>query len=121
MPLLLVTEVRCPALASAAVCMAAAACWALIGSEYDGSLFDKDAFCRHHEEYLDICRCLRAVYETPSIAADEAQRTTTLKQICWCGLSHRASESDPLPSGLGIDTAGQWWCMPRCRQSCVWC
>ena len=30
--------------------------------------------CRHHEEYLDICRCLRAVYETPSVTADKESR-----------------------------------------------
>ena len=39
--------------------------------------------CRHHEEYLDICRCLRAIYETPSIAASKEARVATLKQICW--------------------------------------
>ena len=39
--------------------------------------------CRHQEEYLDICRCLRAVFETPSIADDATKRTATLKQICW--------------------------------------
>ena len=51
--------------------------------------------CRHHEEYLDVCRCLRAIYETPSVAADKEARLATLRQICWCAQRRWLPESEP--------------------------
>ncbi|KAK9863493.1 hypothetical protein WJX84_011652 [Apatococcus fuscideae] len=37
----------------------------------------------HHNNYLEICRCYRAIYESESIAADEAKWQPVLKRICW--------------------------------------
>eukprot|EP01023_Acetabularia_acetabulum_P042172 TRINITY_DN4147_c0_g1_i1.p2 TRINITY_DN4147_c0_g1~~TRINITY_DN4147_c0_g1_i1.p2 ORF type:complete len:491 (+),score=105.34 TRINITY_DN4147_c0_g1_i1:57-1529(+) len=41
-------------------------------------------FHREHEnQYLDICRCYRALYESENIKNDPVQVIETLKKICW--------------------------------------
>lgn len=37
----------------------------------------------HNSNYLEMCRCYRAIYETPSIAEDPEKWTPVLKKICW--------------------------------------
>jgi hypothetical protein len=36
-----------------------------------------------HNAYLEVCRCYRAIYETPSVAEDPARWQPVLKKICW--------------------------------------
>ncbi len=37
----------------------------------------------HHNDYLEICRCYRAIYETDSIAADEAKwKPVSFSAVC---------------------------------------
>lgn len=37
----------------------------------------------HMHDYLEICRCYRAVYETPSVQQDAARWKEVLQKICW--------------------------------------
>eukprot|EP01025_Chloroclados_australasicus_P010027 TRINITY_DN1390_c0_g1_i2.p1 TRINITY_DN1390_c0_g1~~TRINITY_DN1390_c0_g1_i2.p1 ORF type:complete len:492 (+),score=82.47 TRINITY_DN1390_c0_g1_i2:122-1597(+) len=37
----------------------------------------------HEDQYLDICRCYRALYESDGIRDDPARSTDILKKICW--------------------------------------
>lgn len=45
----------------------------------------------HHADYLEICRCYRAIYETPCIANDQQQKMAVLRQICWFSVLAAAS------------------------------
>ena len=50
-------------------------------------------FHAHQNDYLEICRCFRAMYETPSISADEEKRAAVLRKICWfCVLAATSSD-----------------------------
>ncbi|KAI3426883.1 hypothetical protein D9Q98_006829 [Chlorella vulgaris] len=40
-------------------------------------------FHSHEHNYLEMCRCYRAVFDTPSIQEDPAQWQQLLKKICW--------------------------------------
>ncbi|GAB4818648.1 hypothetical protein N2152v2_005694 [Parachlorella kessleri] len=37
----------------------------------------------HMHDYLEICRCYRAVYETPSVQQDAGRWKEVLQKICW--------------------------------------
>lgn len=37
----------------------------------------------HNANYLEMCRCYRAIYETQSVADDADQWVPVLKKICW--------------------------------------
>lgn len=41
---------------------------------------------RYHAEqnsYLEVCRCYRAIFETPSVGEDATMWMPILKKICW--------------------------------------
>ena len=41
---------------------------------------------RYHQNtdnYLEICRCYKSIYDTPSIVEDSAKWTPVLKNIIW--------------------------------------
>lgn len=40
-------------------------------------------FHQHERNHLEVCRCYRAVYDTPSIQEDAAKWQDMLKKICW--------------------------------------
>ncbi|KAL4423423.1 hypothetical protein ABPG77_010001 [Micractinium sp. CCAP 211/92] len=40
-------------------------------------------FYLHESNYLEVCRCYRAVYDTPSSQEDPAKWQDVLKKICW--------------------------------------
>ncbi|KAA3468504.1 26S proteasome non-ATPase regulatory subunit 12-like protein A-like [Gossypium australe] len=37
----------------------------------------------HNNDYLEICRCYKAIYEIPSIREDPSQWIPVLRKICW--------------------------------------
>lgn len=37
----------------------------------------------HSDNYLEVCRCYKAIYETPAILEDPAKWTPVLKSIVW--------------------------------------
>lgn len=37
----------------------------------------------HHDSYLEVCRCYKAVYEDETVAKDPEQWQSVLKKICW--------------------------------------
>ncbi|KAG5611891.1 hypothetical protein MTR67_019756 [Solanum verrucosum] len=37
----------------------------------------------HSNDYLEICRCYKAIYEIPSVKEDPAQWIPVLRKICW--------------------------------------
>nr|GEU74802.1 hypothetical protein [Tanacetum cinerariifolium] len=37
----------------------------------------------HYNNYLEICRCFKSIYEIPSIKEDIAKWTLVLRKICW--------------------------------------
>ncbi|KAK9134430.1 hypothetical protein Syun_013760 [Stephania yunnanensis] len=37
----------------------------------------------HNNDYLEICRCYKAIYEIPSVKEDPAQWIPVLRKICW--------------------------------------
>ena len=45
----------------------------------------------NQNDHLEICRCFRAMYETPCIADDESKRLAVLKKICWFSVLAAAS------------------------------
>lgn len=40
-------------------------------------------YYKHHNDYLEICRCYQAIYEIPSVKEDPGQWTPILRKICW--------------------------------------
>ncbi|AET04630.2 putative proteasome component (PCI) domain-containing protein [Medicago truncatula] len=38
----------------------------------------------HNNDYLEICRCYKAIYEIPSIKENPADFIPILRKICWC-------------------------------------
>lgn len=40
-------------------------------------------FYQHEANWLEVCRCYRAVYDTPSIQEEAARWQDVLKKICW--------------------------------------
>ncbi|KAK6924182.1 Proteasome component (PCI) domain [Dillenia turbinata] len=51
----------------------------------------------HHNDYLEICRCYKAIYEIPSVREDPAQWIPVLRKICWYLV---LSPHDPMQSSL---------------------
>lgn len=51
----------------------------------------------HSNEYLEICRCFKAIYEIPSVKEDPAQWTPVLRKICWYLV---LAPHDPMQSSL---------------------
>ncbi|KAL2551486.1 26S proteasome non-ATPase regulatory subunit 12-like protein A [Forsythia ovata] len=51
----------------------------------------------HSNDYLEICRCYKAMYEIPSVKEDPAQWIPVLRKICWYLV---LSPHDPMQSSL---------------------
>ncbi|THG16466.1 hypothetical protein TEA_010233 [Camellia sinensis var. sinensis] len=51
----------------------------------------------HNNDYLEICRCYKAIYEIPSVKEDPAQWIPVLRKICWYLV---LSPHDPMQSSL---------------------
>ncbi|ONK67909.1 uncharacterized protein A4U43_C05F5060 [Asparagus officinalis] len=51
----------------------------------------------HSNEYLEICRCFKAIYDIPSVKEDPAQWIPVLRKICWYLV---LSPHDPMQSSL---------------------
>ncbi|XP_057970280.1 26S proteasome non-ATPase regulatory subunit 12 homolog A-like [Malania oleifera] len=51
----------------------------------------------HHNDYLEICRSYKAIYEIPSIKENPAQWIPVLRKICWYLV---LSPHDPMQSSL---------------------
>ncbi|KAJ6996742.1 hypothetical protein NC653_013364 [Populus alba x Populus x berolinensis] len=51
----------------------------------------------HDNDYLEICRCYKAIYEIPSVKENPAQWTPVLRKICWYLV---LSPHDPMQSSL---------------------
>ncbi|XP_052195784.1 26S proteasome non-ATPase regulatory subunit 12 homolog A-like [Diospyros lotus] len=51
----------------------------------------------HSSDYLEICRCYKAIYEIPSVKEDPAQWIPVLRKICWYLV---LSPHDPMQSSL---------------------
>ncbi|CAL5326838.1 unnamed protein product [Camellia sinensis] len=51
----------------------------------------------HSNDYLEICRCYKAIYEIPSVKEDPAQWIPILRKICWYLV---LSPHDPMQSSL---------------------
>ncbi|XP_062007203.1 26S proteasome non-ATPase regulatory subunit 12 homolog A-like [Rosa rugosa] len=51
----------------------------------------------HNNDYLEICRCYKAIYEIPSVKEDPAQWIPILRKICWYLV---LSPYDPMQSSL---------------------
>ncbi|KAK9797011.1 hypothetical protein WJX73_004598 [Symbiochloris irregularis] len=49
------------------------------------------AYHAHQDDYLEMCRCYRAIYETPSIAEDPQKKAAVLRKICWYSVLAAAS------------------------------
>ncbi|XP_057523546.1 26S proteasome non-ATPase regulatory subunit 12 homolog A-like [Amaranthus tricolor] len=54
-------------------------------------------YYKHHNDYLEICRCYKAIYEIPSIKEDPGQWTPILRKICWY---LALAPHDPMQSSL---------------------
>ncbi|KAJ7536401.1 hypothetical protein O6H91_12G067900 [Diphasiastrum complanatum] len=37
----------------------------------------------HSDDYLDVCRCYQAIYDTPSVKDDPSQWIPVIRKICW--------------------------------------
>ena len=57
------------------------------------------AYHAHQDDYLEMCRCYRAIYETPSVADDPEKRTAVLRKISWYSVLAAAS-SDQVKSPI---------------------
>ncbi|KAK4373602.1 hypothetical protein RND71_008986 [Anisodus tanguticus] len=55
----------------------------------------------HNNDYLEICRCYKAIYEIPSVKEDPAQWIPVLRKICWYLV---LSPHDPMQSSLHNST-----------------
>eukprot|EP00252_Welwitschia_mirabilis_P017915 TRINITY_DN3994_c0_g1_i1.p1 TRINITY_DN3994_c0_g1~~TRINITY_DN3994_c0_g1_i1.p1 ORF type:complete len:476 (-),score=111.90 TRINITY_DN3994_c0_g1_i1:148-1575(-) len=51
----------------------------------------------HNNDYLEICRCYKAIYDIPSVKEDAAQWVPILRKICWYLV---LSPHDPMQSSL---------------------
>ncbi|KAL5703503.1 26S proteasome non-ATPase regulatory subunit 12 A [Ranunculus cassubicifolius] len=51
----------------------------------------------HNSDYLEICRCYKAIYEIPSVKEDPSQWTPVLRKICWYLV---LAPHDPMQSSL---------------------
>ena len=51
----------------------------------------------HNNDYLEICRCYKAIYEIPSIREDPSQWIPVLRKICWYLI---LAPHDPMQSSL---------------------
>ncbi|KAL6576066.1 26S proteasome non-ATPase regulatory subunit 12 A [Orobanche hederae] len=51
----------------------------------------------HSNDYLEICRCYKSIYEIPSVKEVPAQWTPVLRKICWY---LALSPHDPMQSSL---------------------
>ncbi|KAL6552212.1 26S proteasome non-ATPase regulatory subunit 12 A [Orobanche gracilis] len=51
----------------------------------------------HNNDYLEICRCYKSIYEIPSVKEVPAQWTPVLRKICWY---LALSPHDPMQSSL---------------------
>ncbi|OVA01448.1 Proteasome component (PCI) domain [Macleaya cordata] len=51
----------------------------------------------HNNDYLEICRCYKAIYEIPTVKEDPAQWVPVLRKICWYLV---LSQHDPMQSSL---------------------
>ncbi|EYU31117.1 hypothetical protein ABFS82_08G235700 [Erythranthe guttata] len=51
----------------------------------------------HSNDYLEICRCYKSIYEIPSVKEDPAQWIPVLRKICWYLV---LSPHDPMQSSL---------------------
>ncbi|XP_057523507.1 26S proteasome non-ATPase regulatory subunit 12 homolog A-like [Amaranthus tricolor] len=54
-------------------------------------------YYKHHNDYLEICRCYKAIYEIPSIREDPGQWIPILRKICWY---LALAPHDPMQSSL---------------------
>ncbi|XP_057496811.1 26S proteasome non-ATPase regulatory subunit 12 homolog A-like [Actinidia eriantha] len=51
----------------------------------------------HSNDYLEICRCYKSIYEIPSVKEDPTQWIPVLRKICWYLV---LSPHDPMQSSL---------------------
>ncbi|TVU44192.1 hypothetical protein EJB05_03627, partial [Eragrostis curvula] len=51
----------------------------------------------HNNDYLEICRCYKSIYDIPSIKEDPAKWTPVLRKICWYLV---LAPHDPMQSSL---------------------
>ncbi|KAG2711678.1 hypothetical protein I3760_04G088000 [Carya illinoinensis] len=51
----------------------------------------------HNNDYLEICRCYKAIYDIPSVKENPVQWTPVLRKICWYLV---LSPHDPMQSSL---------------------
>ncbi|XP_073150913.1 26S proteasome non-ATPase regulatory subunit 12 homolog A-like [Henckelia pumila] len=51
----------------------------------------------HSNDYLEICRCYKSIYEIPSVKEDTVQWIPVLRKICWYLV---LSPHDPMQSSL---------------------
>ncbi|XP_045819981.1 26S proteasome non-ATPase regulatory subunit 12 homolog A-like isoform X3 [Trifolium pratense] len=51
----------------------------------------------HNNDYLEICRCYKAIYEIPSVKENPAEFIPILRKISWCLV---LAPHDPLQSSL---------------------
>lgn len=51
----------------------------------------------HSNDYLEICRCYKAIYEIPSVKEDQSQWIPVLRKICWYLV---LAPHDPMQSSL---------------------
>ncbi|KAF6166157.1 hypothetical protein GIB67_023867 [Kingdonia uniflora] len=51
----------------------------------------------HNNDYLEICRCYKAIYEIPAVKEDPALWTPVLRKICWYMV---LAPHDPMQSSL---------------------
>ncbi|XP_074271817.1 26S proteasome non-ATPase regulatory subunit 12 homolog A-like [Silene latifolia] len=54
-------------------------------------------YYRHHNEYLEVCRCYKAIYGIPSVKEDPGQWIPILRKICWY---LALAPHDPMQSSL---------------------
>ncbi|CAO2826131.1 unnamed protein product [Amaranthus hypochondriacus] len=54
-------------------------------------------YYKHHNDYLEICRCYKSIYEIPSIREDPGQWIPILRKICWY---LALAPHDPMQSSL---------------------
>ncbi|XP_022947667.1 26S proteasome non-ATPase regulatory subunit 12 homolog A-like [Cucurbita moschata] len=51
----------------------------------------------HHQDYLEICRCYKSIYDIPSVKENSAQWIPVLRKICWYLV---LSPHEPMQSSL---------------------
>lgn len=60
------------------------------------------AYHAHQNDYLQMCRCYRAIYETPAVADNASERLSVLKKICWFSVLALASSDQVTPAPAGL-------------------